>query len=241
MLIDTHCHVDRFPDPPRLAAECERAGVFTVAVTQLPSHYEIAAERLAGMTRVRPALGFHPLAVNGHVGELEGFLAALHEAEFVGEVGLDYSKQGLPFKTDQVVVFRAVAESLSQTPKFTTVHTRKAEADAISILAEFSVTPRRAALVHWGEFNPPNCTPRRALFLGQHCDAEDQGGTRAGRTVARRPSSDGNRRPVREGRPPAGPTDRRSVRTGGTGERVGTSMRLRPSTSSPATSRRSAF
>ena len=35
-LVDFHCHLDLYPDHAAAVAECERAGVFTLAVTTTP-------------------------------------------------------------------------------------------------------------------------------------------------------------------------------------------------------------
>lgn len=146
MLIDTHCHVDRFADPLALAQECERQRVATVAVTQLPSHFELAMRHIGEMQFVRPGLGFHPLAVAGNEGELPLFLSLLPNVQFVGEVGLDSSREGAATRTEQLRVFRAIAEALAGKRKFITLHSRGAEEDVAGILQECAVTE---CVFHW--------------------------------------------------------------------------------------------
>lgn len=146
MLIDTHCHIDRYPDPLRLARECETRRIVTVAVTQLPSHYEMAQRHIGSMQYVKPALGFHPLAVAKNVRELSTFISLLKESQFVGEVGLDYSKDGIASKEQQLVVFRAIAEALSASTRFITVHSRRATVDVTEILQKAGV---RNTVFHW--------------------------------------------------------------------------------------------
>lgn len=146
MLIDTHCHVDRFPDPLAVAEDCERQRVVTVAVTQLPSHYQMAMRHIGEMKFVRPALGFHPLAVAGNEGELPLFLSLLPDVQFVGEIGLDSSREGASSRSEQLRIFRAIAAELAGKRKFVTLHSRGAEEDVVDILHECGVTQ---CVFHW--------------------------------------------------------------------------------------------
>jgi len=61
-MIDTHCHIDIYNDPMAIALECERNGVVTIAMTNLPSHFEMGYSHLKNLSKVRLALGMHPLS-----------------------------------------------------------------------------------------------------------------------------------------------------------------------------------
>jgi TatD DNase family protein len=163
VLIDTHCHIDRFSDPMDLAAKCEAAEVTTIAVTNLPSHYQLAVPHLKAMRYVKPALGFHPLAVADNIRELPLFLSLVAETHYVGEIGLDYSKEGLPSKEQQQRAFRAIAEVLSQTRKFVTLHSRGAAEDVVDILNECGV---KNCVFHW--YSDSHTTLRRVLAAGHY-------------------------------------------------------------------------
>lgn len=146
MIIDTHCHIDRFPNPLALAEQCETASILTVAVTNLPSHYGMAVKHLGRRQFVKPALGFHPLAVADNLHELPTFKSLLQSVDFVGEIGLDYSSQGIHSKEAQVEAFRAIAGWLAESPKFVTLHSRKSANEVLSILVEAGVSD---AVFHW--------------------------------------------------------------------------------------------
>jgi TatD DNase family protein len=62
-LVDTHCHVDLFPDPRALIARAERSRTYCIAVTNTPSVFEPMERLAAGSRYVRAALGFHPEVV----------------------------------------------------------------------------------------------------------------------------------------------------------------------------------
>lgn len=146
MLIDTHCHVDRYPNPLEIAHQCENERITTVAVTQLPSHYELALPHVSSLRHVKLALGFHPLAVKGNLHELELFARLLPTADYIGEVGLDFSPEGRSSKDDQLRVFSEIIESLSKLTKFISIHSRDASDEVLSILENFGV---RKAVFHW--------------------------------------------------------------------------------------------
>jgi TatD DNase family protein len=123
----------------------------------------MAAEHLNGLRFVKPALGFHPLAAADNIDELSLFLSLLSNAKFVGEVGLDFSKQGLPTKPQQLVVFKAISDALARTPRFVTLHSRRAAKDVLEILEETGVTN---VVFHW--FSDTKATLQQAIDRGHY-------------------------------------------------------------------------
>lgn len=87
--VDFHCHVDLYKDHAGLIAECDRAGVATLAVTTTPKAWPRNRDLAARSAHVRVALGLHPQLVGERAGELPLFERHLPEARYVGEVGLD--------------------------------------------------------------------------------------------------------------------------------------------------------
>ena len=146
MKIDTHCHIDQFPRPLAIVEAAERARVATIAVTNLPSHYLAGRPHVQNRRYLRLALGLHPLAARDHARELEGFLRLATEADYFGEIGLDFSREGIQTKDIQIRSFRRVAECLAQRHRFATLHTRSAETAALKILGEHKVGP---VIFHW--------------------------------------------------------------------------------------------
>jgi TatD DNase family protein len=95
-MLDAHCHIDLYPDPSRIAIDAESAGVLTVCVTNLPSAFEAAYPHIQRFKKVRLALGLHPLRADAHTeGELVRFKTLVGETSFIGEVGLDFSRDGV--------------------------------------------------------------------------------------------------------------------------------------------------
>lgn len=145
-MLDCHCHLDRYKDPHSVARDAARQGVFVIAVTNLPSHFEVGLPHVRSMRGVRLALGLHPLAANEHENERQRFCELLPETSFVGEVGLDFSREGRATENIQRESFSMVARSLASAPKFTTIHSRCAEKEALAILKQHNVHP---VVFHW--------------------------------------------------------------------------------------------
>ena len=161
MLLDAHCHIDQYRDPPSIAESCERQGILTVAVTNLPSHYKMGIEHIAHLRHVKMALGLHPLAVAKQGRELDQFLRLVPEVSHVGEIGLDFSREGLGSKDQQLTAFRAIIKAISGTRKFVSLHSRGAEETVLDILDEFQV---KMAVFHW--YSGPLTVLDRAIAAG---------------------------------------------------------------------------
>jgi TatD DNase family protein len=161
LFVDSHCHVDRFDDPPAVLAAAARAGVVTVAVTELPSRFQLLQTQLRRRERVRVALGFHPLArARDFAHELALFSRLLDRTDYVGEVGLDYSRHGLDSARRQREVFERILAVPEMSEKVLTVHSRRAEKETVELLAATGVT----AILHW--YSGPLGALERALAGG---------------------------------------------------------------------------
>jgi TatD DNase family protein len=145
-MLDSHCHLDRYGDARSVAEEAERKGVFTIAVTNLPSHFRAGLPHVRQWPKVRLALGLHPLAAADHSRELADFEAYFATTSFIGEVGLDFSREGRETKQRQLDSFRFVARLLSGARKVVSLHSRGAEEDVLTVLSQFGV---QRAIFHW--------------------------------------------------------------------------------------------
>ncbi|HEY3382627.1 MAG TPA: TatD family hydrolase [Vicinamibacterales bacterium] len=145
-MLDSHCHLDRYRDARSVAEQAADKGVFTIAVTNLPSHFRAGLPHVRKLAKVRLALGLHPLAAAEHCGELADFEAYFATTSFIGEVGLDYSNEGRARRQRQLESFRFVAGLVGVTPKVVSLHSRGAEADVLAVLDQFGV---KRAIFHW--------------------------------------------------------------------------------------------
>lgn len=146
MLIDTHCHVDQFPSPEEVVRECAKQQLRVIAVTNLPSHFELATERLRGHRFVTAALGLHPLLVTQGIRELPAFRRLVRHADYIGEVGLDFSRHGSETRALQERVFEQVLQAIKDRPRFITLHSRGAEKAVVEGLKRNGIC---GAIFHW--------------------------------------------------------------------------------------------
>ena len=145
-MLDAHSHLDRYKNPNTIAVAAAEHGVFTIAVTDLPSHFLVGLPHVRNLPRVRLALGLHPLASANHEHERTLFLKSVHLTSFVGEVGLDFSREGKGTRDIQLASFRCVAESVAAAHKVVSLHSRGAESAVLDILTEFRIP---VAIFHW--------------------------------------------------------------------------------------------
>jgi len=146
-MLDAHCHLDLYPDPSQTAIDAENAGVFTVFVTNLPSAFDIAYPHTVRFRKVRVAVGLHPLSASMHTEqELSRFKELVTKISFIGEIGLDFSRDGLATRNKQLISFRFALQCMGNEPKFVTIHSRQAESIVLDLLAQEYSHP---VVFHW--------------------------------------------------------------------------------------------
>ncbi|MBP8255808.1 MAG: TatD family hydrolase [Opitutaceae bacterium] len=139
-MLDSHCHVDLLSNPIDRAREFDRMLSACVAVTYVPEHFELARKHLAAFPRVVPGLGAHPLHASRAFSQLTRFCTLAESARFIGEVGLDASREGKPSLALQKKVFAGVAAAV-QPGSFVTVHSRDAWEETLQILVDHGLGP----------------------------------------------------------------------------------------------------
>lgn len=145
-MIDTHCHIDLYPNPERLLRELDKQGITVISVTNLPSHFEMGLPYFKTLKKIRLALGMHPLYAENHSKEFPAFLRLIDVTSYIGEVGLDFSREGLSTKDIQVSSFRKILKAIQGKKKILSIHSRKAEREVLSYLIDFQA---KGAIFHW--------------------------------------------------------------------------------------------
>ena len=145
-MIDTHCHIDQYSNPLGVANESERLGIITIGMTNLPSHFEKGVVHLTRHRKVRLALGLHPLYATFHNEEIPLFIKNISRTSYVGEVGLDFSKEGIATREIQLGSFRKVLLAVKNKKKLLSLHSRQAEKEVLELLIEHKI---ESAIFHW--------------------------------------------------------------------------------------------
>jgi len=146
MIVDTHCHYDMMPNPIRYINDVERRGDIVIGMTNLPSHYQMGRSHIQSYRHVRMALGFHPLLATDNMHELKLFKELLNTTSYIGEIGLDFSREGYKTKDMQMRVLFQILSMLKGSTKIVSVHSRQAEKEVLSLLQRNSI---KNAVFHW--------------------------------------------------------------------------------------------
>jgi TatD DNase family protein len=134
------------PHPEAYISAKEKAGDIVIGMTNLPSHFRMGQPHLRSFKHVRLALGLHPLLASENKNELPLFNCLLDQTSYIGEIGLDFSKEGITTKNDQVFILRKLLEKLKGKKKIVSVHSRKAEREMVDLLREYEI---ENVIFHW--------------------------------------------------------------------------------------------
>lgn len=146
MYIDTHCHIDMFKDPKQVVRACETKSIITIGMTNLPSHFEMGLPHIQNCKYVRFALGLHPLMTDRHKSEYIKFKRNIDKTSYIGEVGLDFSKEGISTKAAQIESFEYVLNEIKGKKKIVSIHSRRAEKEVLTLLKKYNI---KTAIFHW--------------------------------------------------------------------------------------------
>lgn len=146
MIIDTHCHLDLYPNPNSMIKELERKSIITIGMTNLPSHFKQGYPHTRNLKKVRLALGMHPLMASSHNKEFPLFIKYLNLTSYIGEIGLDFSKEGIASKKTQINSFERILDLVKGKNKILSIHSRKAEKDVLDLLRSYNIDN---AIFHW--------------------------------------------------------------------------------------------
>ena len=113
------------------------------------------------MPHIKLGLGLHPLAVAESKGELGLFLKLLPNVDFIGEIGLDFSREGYKTKATQLTVFERVVEALGDRKRFVSLHSRGSADQLLDVLEKYRCND---VVLHW--FTGSCSALERAIELG---------------------------------------------------------------------------
>lgn len=145
-MIDTHCHFDMMPKPEAYIRQRELVGDIVIGMTNLPSHFQMGQPHLKGYKHIRLALGMHPLLATERKIEVPLFKRLVDQTSYIGEIGLDFSKEGYATKDDQIEVLHELLSVIRSKKKIVSVHSRKAEKELLALLCEYEI---ENVVFHW--------------------------------------------------------------------------------------------
>lgn len=145
-MIDTHCHIDLYENPIEILKNSVNAEHTVISMTNLPSHFEMGYPQFVSLKKNRLALGMHPLMADFHREEFDLFIKNVQRTSYIGEIGLDFSREGISTKEIQIESFNRILKTISGEKKILSIHSRRAEKEVLKLLIEHKVTN---AIFHW--------------------------------------------------------------------------------------------
>lgn len=145
-MIDVHCHFDMAKNPEKYISDNEKKQIITIGMTNLPSHFQMGVNHIRRYKYIRLALGLHPLRAKEHAKEYSQFRQYVDETSYIGEVGLDFSREGFSTKEIQIKSFKFVLDCIKTKNKILSLHSRRAEKETLEILTEKGIDN---AIFHW--------------------------------------------------------------------------------------------
>lgn len=129
-----------------MISDNEKKQIITIGMTNLPSHFQMGVNHIRRYKYIRLALGLHPLRATEHAKEYSKFKQYLDMTSYIGEVGLDFSREGFSTKEIQIKSFEFVLDCVKSKNKILSLHSRRAEKETLEILTEKGV---ENAIFHW--------------------------------------------------------------------------------------------
>ena len=148
MLIDAHCHLDRYRENLACALEqIKQHQIFTITnSTDLPS-YKQNVKIAATSDLILPVFGIHPWNAPEYVGCLDDLNGPISESPMIGEIGLDYYFVNETSRyDDHRKVFEHFLIAASRQRKIVIVHTKGAESEVLQLLEKYKT---ERVVIHW--------------------------------------------------------------------------------------------
>ena len=145
-MIDVHCHFDFAKSPEKYISDNENKKIITIGMTNLPSHFRMGIGHTKLYKHIRLALGLHPLWAKEHSQEFSKFKQYANETSYIGEVGLDFSREGYSTKEIQIKSFEFVLDCIKGKSKIISLHSRRAEKEVLDMLIDKGISN---AVFHW--------------------------------------------------------------------------------------------
>jgi TatD DNase family protein len=145
-MIDVHCHFDLAQNPELYIAANESKKISTIGMTNLPSHFQMGIGYVGAYKYIGLALGLHPLRATEHPHEYTKFKQYCYKTPYIGEVGLDFSREGYSTKEIQIKSFEFVLDCIEDNTKIISLHSRRAEKEVLGMLLNKGISN---AIFHW--------------------------------------------------------------------------------------------
>lgn len=149
-LVDTHCHLDLFKQIQTNVNAEDELPIKTITVTNSPAYYAPNVNLFGVCKNIRVGLGLHPELISQFANQLNIFEKEVTASRYIGEIGLDGSKNHAQSYDAQVSAFRSILTMVKKADnKILTVHSRNAAKDIIQYLNHHLQGSNCKVILHW--------------------------------------------------------------------------------------------
>lgn len=146
-LIDTHFHLDYYPNYKELYDYINESKQYTLCMTNSPGIYKSCCRILGESKYIKFAIGLHPKSKNLTINDFNQFVAMSCMTNYFGEIGLDFSNsKKYASREKQLFYFDEIVKIASNHNKLMSIHLKRSENYAIQILEKYR--PQKA-IIHW--------------------------------------------------------------------------------------------
>ena len=150
MIYDSHCHLDLIDNIASIIQfiEMEDVGILSVGTT--PRAYLKEVKMFADIKNVHVALGLHPQLIGSGYDDLELFESLVQRSHYIGEVGLDFSKEYIINKEQQIEAFKKILLCCERYGnKVVSIHSLKSAATILKIINQSTNHNKNQYILHW--------------------------------------------------------------------------------------------
>lgn len=150
ILYDMHCHLDLMPRMKDIIEESLEEKIVIVAVTTTPKAFKQEIKYCNKNPNIKVALGLHPQLVKERYDELSIVIKNIHNAKYIGEIGLDFNNHYYASKEKQIEVFTEIIKTCSELGgKLISIHSVKSAEYVLNILEKFKTSNNNHCILHW--------------------------------------------------------------------------------------------
>ena len=150
MIYDSHCHLDLMDNMTSIVQSIAKENVGILSVGTTPRAYLKEVEMFGDVKNIHVALGLHPQLVGSGYDDLELFDSLVQRCHYIGEVGLDFSKEYITNKEQQIEAFNRVLLCCEEYGnKIVSIHSLKSVATVLKILSQLKKDNKNIYILHW--------------------------------------------------------------------------------------------
>ena len=108
MIYDSHCHLDLMDNMTSIVQSIAKEDVGILSVGTTPRAYLKEVEMFGDVKNIHVALGLHPQLIGSGYDDWRLFEELAKNCHYIGEVGLDFRKDYIANKKQQIEIFEKI-------------------------------------------------------------------------------------------------------------------------------------